>query len=170
MRFEHQLKADDVHVTWQTFRPCVVWFTKDSRSLLTPLTQVTDWRQWYSHYKSPLDASSDEKVEADQTSLVSLQSLVHLSGLIGWLRPVCSKLSPACYICVSSKIMLICIFVLKFWCFAFHWWKKPTSRLFIDIIVNQLVCHMRKYFKNLFLAWLYVVEMVHALSFVQVKI
>ena len=53
-----QLKAGDVLVMWQTFGPHVVSFTKDSRRLVTLLTQVADQHQWCSDYKSLLAASS----------------------------------------------------------------------------------------------------------------
>ena len=57
-RFECQLKADDVLVMWQTFGLHVVSFTKDSRRLVTLLTQVADQHQWCSDYKSLLGTSS----------------------------------------------------------------------------------------------------------------
>ena len=51
---KYQMKACLVFVMWLIFGPHVVSFTTHSRGLVTPLTQVTDWRHWCSCYKSLL--------------------------------------------------------------------------------------------------------------------
>ena len=44
-----------VLVMWQTLGPCVILFTKDSRGLITLLTQVAAQQQQHSHYKPLFD-------------------------------------------------------------------------------------------------------------------
>ena len=53
-RVERYTKAGLVFVTWLTFGPPVVSFTKDSSGFVTTLTQVTHRRIWRSGYKSLL--------------------------------------------------------------------------------------------------------------------
>ena len=70
-------------VTWLNLGSCVVSFTKDSRSLVTLLTQLANQQHWCSRYKSLL-GDIDILATSCHLATSAMKGLIWHAGLRGW--------------------------------------------------------------------------------------